>query len=192
MNTALVVVVTLVVFIGMLMIGSLAFAGMRSREAERSRQLSRRLGTLTETSEDSIFRLNARDPVADRLGSLGGELENMLVQAGSPYDLRALFIRMALWSTVGVLVLGLVFRGPSALFGFALGAIPVLLVNRQAATRAKKMSEQLPDALDLVSRSLQAGHGLSDAMRLCAQEMPLPVAEEFGRVFDEHNLGRDR
>ncbi len=191
MNTALVVVVTLVVFIGMLMIGSLAFAGMRSREAERSRQLSRRLGTLTETSEDSIFRLNTRDPVADRLGSLGGELENMLVQAGSPYDLRALFIRMALWSTVGVLVLGLVFRGPSALFGFALGAIPVLLVNRQAATRAKKMSEQLPDALDLVSRSLQAGHGLSDAMRLCAQEMPLPVAEEFGRVFDEHNLGRD-
>jgi tight adherence protein B len=38
---------------------------------------------------------------------------------------------------------------------------------------------------------LQAGHGLSDALKLCAEEMQPPVAQELGRVFEEHNLGRD-
>ena len=38
------------------------------------------------------------------------------------------------------------------------------------------LSERLPDALDLVSRSLQAGHGIADAMRLVTEEIPMPIA----------------
>jgi tight adherence protein B len=191
MNTAIVVVVTLVVFVGVMMIGSLAWASYQSNQKARSSRLSRRLGTLTELPEESLFRLDSGDPLGARMGSVGRDLEALLVQAGSPYDVRSLFLRMSLFATVGVLVLGLVLKGPMAVFGVALGVIPPLLLSRMSARRAKALSEQLPDALDLVSRSLQAGHGLSDAMRLCAQEMPMPVAHEFGRVFDEHNLGRD-
>ena len=191
MNTALIVVVTLVVFVGVLMIGSLAFASYRSKQNARARHLARRLGTLSESPEDSLFRLDVRDPVADSLGSIGADMESLLGQAGATYDLRGLFVRMGLMATGGTLVLGLILKGPLAVAGILLGLGPVVLLNARAKKRAKALSEQLPAALDLVSRSLQAGHGLSDAMRLCAQEMPVPVSQEFGRVFDEHNLGRD-
>ena len=77
------------------------------------------------------------------------------------------------------------------MLGVVFGVVPVLILNAQASSRARLLSEQLPDALDLVSRSLQAGHGLADAMSLCAEEMPSPVADEFGRVFEENQLGRD-
>jgi len=42
-----------------------------------------------------------------------------------------------------------------------------------------------------MSRSLQAGLGLNDAFKLVAEEMPMPVAGEFGRVFEEVRFGRD-
>jgi tight adherence protein B len=116
---------------------------------------------------------------------------SLLSQSGVDYDLQGLLVRVSLFAMAGTLVLGLVFRSPVAVVGMALGALPVLLLNARASQRAQQLSEQLPDALDLVSRSLQAGHGLSDALRLCAEEMPVPVSQEFGRVFDEHNLGRD-
>ena len=74
--------------------------------------------------------------------------------------------------------------------GTAFGAIPWLQTKRRAK-RNVQLSQQLPDALDLISRSLQAGHGIADAMRLVAEEMPMPVAREFGRVYEENNLGRD-
>lgn len=53
------------------------------------------------------------------------------------------------------------------------------------------MLEQLPEALDLMARSLQAGLGLSDAFKLAAEEMDMPLAGEFGRVFEEVRYGRE-
>ena len=51
--------------------------------------------------------------------------------------------------------------------------------SKTAATvRANKLVEQLPEALDLLARSLQAGLGLNEAFRTVAEEMPLPVAGE--------------
>ena len=42
-----------------------------------------------------------------------------------------------------------------------------------------------------MARALQAGVGLNDAFRLVAEEMPMPIAGEFGRVFEEVRFGRD-
>jgi tight adherence protein B len=69
--------------------------------------------------------------------------------------------------------------------------IPYLLIRAAARQRMVAISEQLPDALDLIGRSLQAGHGVADAFRLVSEEMPLPIARELGMVYEQHNLGRD-
>ena len=69
--------------------------------------------------------------------------------------------------------------------------LPYFVVRRLAKVRATKLVEQLPDALDLMARSLQAGLGLYEAFRTCAEEMPMPVAAEFGRVFEEVRFGRE-
>jgi tight adherence protein B len=55
--------------------------------------------------------------------------------------------------------------------------------------RLKKFAAQLSYALELVARALRAGHSLAAGMHVVAEEMPSPIADEFGRVFEEQNLG---
>lgn len=55
--------------------------------------------------------------------------------------------------------------------------------------RLKKFGAQLPDALELIARALRAGHSLAAGFSLVAEEMTDPIAKEFGRVFEEQNLG---
>jgi tight adherence protein B len=104
---------------------------------------------------------------------------------------------------------------PSALFGVALGCalvgglISTLLVNMyvapvggsilfsgpfiwlyvKRAQRLKKFGAQLPEAMELVARALRAGHSLAAGLHVVADEMPDPIAKEFGRVYEEQNLG---
>jgi tight adherence protein B len=68
---------------------------------------------------------------------------------------------------------------------------PTLVAVTVRQQRSKAISSQLPEALDMMVRSLRAGHGVSAAFKLVATEMPVPVAVEFARCFDEHNLGVD-
>ena len=49
--------------------------------------------------------------------------------------------------------------------------------------------EHLPDALDLMSRGLSAGHGFAEAMHMVSAEMPEPIATEFRKTYEEQNLG---
>jgi tight adherence protein B len=57
------------------------------------------------------------------------------------------------------------------------------------STRLKKFAAQLPDAMELVARALRAGHSLAAGMHVVAEEMPAPISKEFGRVYEEQNLG---
>src|SRR4030095_15369250 len=66
---------------------------------------------------------------------------------------------------------------------------PVFIVVIIRQQRSLKLSEQLPDALDMMSRSLRAGHALPSSFKLVATEMPPPVSIEFARAFEEQNLG---
>jgi tight adherence protein B len=60
------------------------------------------------------------------------------------------------------------------------------LKRRRQFTRFSKI---LPDAMDLVSRALRAGHSLTAAIDLVGQEIADPVGKEFRRVSEEQNLG---
>jgi tight adherence protein B len=67
--------------------------------------------------------------------------------------------------------------------------LPWLWLWNKRRMRLAKFAAQLPDALELVARALRAGHSLGAGMHVVAEEMPMPVAGEFGRVFEEQNLG---
>jgi tight adherence protein B len=73
--------------------------------------------------------------------------------------------------------------------GLVMFSLPFLWLWNKRRMRLKKFAEQLPDALELVARALRAGHSLAAGMHVVAEEMPAPVANEFGRVFEEQNLG---
>jgi tight adherence protein B len=67
--------------------------------------------------------------------------------------------------------------------------VPFGWVLNKRRVRLKTFAAQLPDALELVARALRAGHSLGAGMHVVAEEMPSPVADEFGRVYEEQNLG---
>lgn len=70
-----------------------------------------------------------------------------------------------------------------------MGGAPFLWLRRRKASRVRKFLDAMPEAVELIGRALRAGHGLASGMRLVAEEMKGPIADEFGRVFEEQNLG---
>jgi tight adherence protein B len=73
--------------------------------------------------------------------------------------------------------------------GVVVGMLPLLYVRHVARRRMAKFEEQFPEAIDLLARSLRAGHALTTALQLAAEEMPDPVGPEFQLLFDRQNYG---
>jgi tight adherence protein B len=62
-------------------------------------------------------------------------------------------------------------------------------LSRKRSKRQRLLAEQLPEALDFLSRILKAGHSLSTGLQMMADELPQPLAGEFRRAYDQHSLG---
>jgi len=75
------------------------------------------------------------------------------------------------------------------LVGGFLAILPIIWLLMRRKRRLRKFAAQLPEALELISRALRAGHSLAAGMNLVAHEMSAPIATEFGRCFEEQNLG---
>ena len=187
MGDTIIVVTAVIVFAAFLLFSQFLYWTLQTRQATQSRELSRRLGTLVEKTAAPLLK----GPTGGGSRGYGAKLDDLIRQAGSPYTLQTLYSRMVMSGIGATLVLALLLRSALCVVGFAAAYVPILLLSGQAQGRAKKLAEQLPDGLDLLARSMQAGHGISEAMRGVAEEMPLPLAQEFGRVYEEHNLGRD-
>jgi tight adherence protein B len=72
------------------------------------------------------------------------------------------------------------------------GGAPVIVLNALARSRRRRFLEQLPQAVDLIARSLQAGHPVTSAMSVVGQRMAAPLGPEFRLVIEEMTYGLDR
>ncbi|QDY99169.1 type II secretion system F family protein [Nitratireductor mangrovi] len=68
---------------------------------------------------------------------------------------------------------------------------PVFVLRYLRKKRLKKFAVQLPEALELITRSLKAGHPVPVAIAMVAREMPDPIGTEFGMIADEVTYGSD-
>jgi len=84
---------------------------------------------------------------------------------------------------------GLVMRTVVSL-GMGIGSVYMWL-NSKAKKRMDLFQEQLPDAVELMVRSLRVGHPFASAVNIVAQEMPDPLGTEFGILVDENNFGAE-
>ena len=73
--------------------------------------------------------------------------------------------------------------------GLMAAMIPFVHVWWKRRQRFNAFLEHLPDALDLMSRGLSAGHAFSESLHMVASEMPEPIATEFRKTYEEQNLG---
>ncbi|HET6892287.1 MAG TPA: type II secretion system F family protein [Pyrinomonadaceae bacterium] len=73
--------------------------------------------------------------------------------------------------------------------GVIAAALPMSHILLKRKKRLKKFLQLLPDALDLMSRGVSAGHAFTEALHMVATEMPEPIATEFRKTYEEQNLG---
>jgi tight adherence protein B len=80
-------------------------------------------------------------------------------------------------------VLAALIAGPVGL------VLPVLWLKIKRGRRLRAFEEQFPEALDLLSRAIRAGHAFQTSMGMIAEELPAPVGVEFKKSFEEQNFG---
>lgn len=73
--------------------------------------------------------------------------------------------------------------------GLLAAAFPLFYVHRKRQQRLHKFLVDLPEALDLLGRSLAVGHSFSESLQIVSIEMPAPIGSEFHRTYEEQNLG---
>jgi tight adherence protein B len=161
-------------------------------------ELRRRLKAIgTETGPAATLLRQGRyavNPSVDaflRSVPLAARIEKLLEQSDSRFTVAQILAWTALAACGGLLGATLLKLGVAVivLATVAAAATPYLLLLSARGRRSNKLSEQLPEALDMMARSLRAGHALSAAFELVANEMPEPVAVEFGRGFEAQRLG---
>jgi len=191
------------ILIGVLAVAAFAlieglFHTVRYFRERKQDELKRRLQTLGSGIAESTSLLRrgnlSANPAIDALlrsFSLSSKAELLLEQAEVAITVAKLFTLSAIGFVVGG-VLGLL-SNMGAILSVALAplfaALPFMYAMFMRDRRNNKLSEQLPDALDMMARSLKAGHALSSSFKLVAAEMPAPINTEFARAFEEQNLG---
>lgn len=119
------------------------------------------------------------------------KLDNLISQANATYPI-GFFILLALFLAVlGFLVGNTVIKNRllAVMLMFLCGSFPFLYLLILKQKRTEKFKKQLPEALDLMSRALKAGHAFTNGLKLAADEFNDPLGPEFAEVLDEINFG---
>jgi len=155
---------------------------LHGRKASATARLRRRMGRLGDNSTGLVREsAEAGMPIMDRF----------LAGAGVEWTPGRLLARLAVVGALSVL-LGAVMGSAMLSVAATMGGIAALwiLVAKARARRLALCDEQMPQALEIVSLALRAGHALPSALRLAADESPAPLSDELHRVVRENSLGR--
>jgi len=174
-----------------------SFRAIRNPDRTRIRKKLKKISTSSQESEATdllrkrtlseiplLNQILLRITMIERLDRLR-YLANARLPAG-------FFILLAfLFASVGFLGFYLTKRNLilSVLTGMCAGTFPFLYLYIKKNMRMKKFQAQLPEALDLMARSLRAGHAFSTGMKLAAEEFEDPLGSEFSATLDEINFG---
>jgi tight adherence protein B len=131
-----------------------------------------------------IDRLLARTPI-------GARLRRLIDQAGVHTTPSAVIVAAVGGAAIGFAATMMFSSQPLARPLAAIGGLiaPFIWLKHKAAKRLKRFEEQFPEALDLLSRALRAGHAFQTAMGMVADELAAPVGPEFKKTFDQQNFG---
>ena len=185
----------------MILIGAAVFAAAQAvwgltRVASARRKVNKRL-TVAETVTnlaDLVVELRKQRGLDENGNSriLVRWFSDLVIKSGVRYQPRAWALCAAGLGLGSYLLVFLWTKNP--LFGlaaapvFALG-LPFAWLKIKAGTRAKAVGLQLPNALEIIVRSLEAGHPVPTAVALVGREMPDPLGSEFGMAGDEIAYG---
>jgi tight adherence protein B len=125
---------------------------------------------------DSSFAIRLRDTI---------QLSGVKATPGQVI-LGSLCLGMAVYVLV---LMKLPMNSIAALAGGIALSLPYAVLRFLRARRLSKFEEQFPEAIDLIARTLRAGHAFTTGLRMAADELPEPVSIEFRVLHDQQNFG---
>jgi tight adherence protein B len=164
--------------------------------ASQKRQVNKRLKVAEKVEGVSALVMELRKQRGLNAEGRKGErlrwLSNLIVASGLTYEprkwaLMALAAALAAGAAVALLLKQPLLAAPFALVVGLAG--PIVVLKFKAGARAKALGVQLPQALEIIVRSLEAGHPVPTAVSLVGREMGDPVGTEFGMAADEIAYG---
>ena len=176
----------------------LATHGTEKKRARLQKRLSEALLHSAQTEDIDVLlarnELMSEIPMVNRTMiniQAALQLKRMLDQADLHITPSRLLMFSFMAGMLGALAASVltVFIPLMVLAGVICAALPVVHVYWRRKKRFDAFLEQLPDALDLISRALSAGHAFSEALHMVSEEMPEPIATEFRKAYEEQNLG---
>ena len=187
------------VFVGVLLMVEGVYLMIFGKSVRLESKVNRRLELLEkgEDPEDVLETLRAeRDQHRKNTGiPIMAPLYERAAQANIAFTPRGLALVIGMMAIMVFVLLtvfssaALVLRiGISIIMGF--GGV-YLWLNNKAKARMALFEEQLPDAVELIVRSLRVGHPFSSSVSIVAHEMPDPLGTEFGIIADEATYGMD-
>jgi tight adherence protein B len=192
--------VAILAFLAAVLMFEALYLFWRGRWGEEARRVQERLSTLT--GEDPVNqpralkeKLEADDSLFEKLALAlprSGRLNALLLQSGLQWSLgRLLLLAFCAGFVVMFLTASMLHPPLLPLLAAAAGgaALPVLYVARKRTQRMRKIEHQLPDALDLMTRALRAGHAFSSSLQMATEEIQDPLAAELRATHDEVNYG---
>jgi tight adherence protein B len=133
-------------------------------------------------------------PIVDRLmggTNAGSWLATLIEQSGTavtPGRLMAMSLATAV--ICGLAGYACMAQWPVAVTAGVVGlSLPIFWLKFKRNRRMRRFEEQFPEALDLLSRAIRAGHAFQSAMGMVADELPAPVGYEFKKSFEQQNYG---
>ncbi|MEZ2390747.1 type II secretion system F family protein [bacterium RCC_150] len=176
-------------YLALLLLVLVVFKSRRTLDLER-----RRPNAAIHTSMLTRLSDGARDAIQNRVHSRpGGFLTQARLDAAGLKKQPADYLLIAGVVTVLAAVIGFMLAGLFFAVLMALAAVAALagLLALLASRRSAKFDEQIPDALQLLSGGMRAGHSLLRAVDATVQECDAPMAEEMSRIVNETRIGRD-
>jgi len=158
------------------------------------RAVNRRLATAERTGSlgELVLELRKQRGLKEDGQGRAGFLAELILRSGVVYEPRKWILYIV---GLGVMTASAVFLAThKPLFAFPAGLAATVLgpyayLSFLAKRRAKMLGQQLPNALEIVVRSLEAGHPVPTAVNLVGREMPDPIGSEFGMAADEIAYG---
>jgi len=194
-------ILAVLVFITILLLLESAFLMWRAYRGPEARKFQQRLQVLSAARDTSVQTHLVKERMLSELPMLERwmqtvprmhSLDRMIVQSGLAWTVSKLLLASAVlvvlgWFLVDVVAHQRFLTGMAA--GLVAGALPIGYVNYKRTKRLAKIEQQLPDALDLISRALRAGHAFSSCLKMSGEEMMEPIAGELRAVHEEVNFG---
>jgi tight adherence protein B len=195
------IVLVVLIFVAVVLLLESGYVTWRAHRGPQAMKLKSRLNALSATQDSTpqtrllrqrmLSELPPMERFLQRLPRLR-QLDRSILQSGLAWSVSSVLLSCIALFAAGWAAVAMGLHQPhtmAAAAGVVMGSFPFAYIQYRRRKRLERFERQLPEALDLITRALRAGHAFPAALKMAGEELSEPIAGEFNTVHDEVNFG---